>query len=49
LHPLSSLLRVEREGVVFWGVAIDRRNFIVDLSQHLHSEFQWDNKAVSDR
>jgi hypothetical protein len=33
----------EWEGVVFWGVTIvDGRNFIVDLAQRLHNEFQWD-------
>jgi hypothetical protein len=37
---------IEREGVVLWCIAIDGRNFIlVDLSQHLHSEFQWDEAA----
>jgi hypothetical protein len=26
-------------------MAMDGRNFILDLSQHLHSEFQWDEAA----
>jgi hypothetical protein len=48
IHAFGYGWHAERKGVVFWGVAIDGRNFIVDLSQRLHSELQW-NETVSDR
>jgi hypothetical protein len=37
-----------RQAVVFWGVSIDDRHFIVDLSMKHKQEFQWD-ETVSDK